>query len=399
MRSIRGKQLLWTLPVLAAPLSFLIIFSAFVVRDTIYTERKMKQKHVVETAYSIVNYYYNLVSTGTMSESEAKEAAKKAVKALRYETVEYFWINDDTLPYPKMIMHATNPALDGQVLSDQKYNCATLMETLSGKVTKTDGKKNLFQAMVEVANADVNGGFVQYLWPKPKPDGTLTQESYPKLSFVKKFQPWGWIIGSGVYIDDIHNTFMARFISLSIVGIVAIAAIIVVMLLFSRSLSNPIKHLSQKVLEFGKGDLTVRFEAKGKDEVAQMAQALNQMADTLKESMKIINESSTQVNDSAQSLASTAQELSASSEELASQMEEVNRSAQNASASIEEATSGIEEVAASAQNVSKAAQMLSERSNQVNEAAKEGERAIKNIVEMIKRARDKVEQTAMVVGQ
>lgn len=90
LRSIRGKLLLWTLPVLVASLSFLIVFSAFVIRDTIYTERKMKQKHVVETAYSIINYYYNLVSTGTMSEFEAKEAAKKAVKALRYETVEYF---------------------------------------------------------------------------------------------------------------------------------------------------------------------------------------------------------------------------------------------------------------------------------------------------------------------
>ncbi len=275
LRSIRGKLLLWALPVLVASLTFLIVFSAFIVRDTIYAERKLKQKHVVETAYSVVNYYYNLVSAGIMSEPEAKEAAKKAVRALRYETVEYFWINDDTLPYPTMIMHATNPSLDGKVLNDQKYNCATLMETVSGKVTKTDGKKNLFQAMVEVTNADKNGGFVQYLWPKPKPDGTLTEEAYPKLSFVKKFQPWGWIIGSGVYIDDIQSAFMARLMSLSIVGIISVGAVVVVMFFFSRSISKPIKVLAGRALEFGKGDLTVRFEAKGRDEVAQMAQALN----------------------------------------------------------------------------------------------------------------------------
>ncbi|MEN3009305.1 cache domain-containing protein, partial [Pseudothermotoga sp.] len=264
MKSIRGKLFLWILPALIGALALLISFSTLIFRDTIYSERKLKQKHVVETAISVISHYYNLAKAGKMSETDAKEAAKLAVKSLRYETVEYFWINDDKLPYPTMVMHATNPALDGKVLDDPKYNCATLMETWTDKkITKTDGKKNLFQAAVEVANKDANGGFVQYLWPKPKPDGTLTTESYPKLSFVKKFQPWGWIVGSGVYIDDVQRTFMNKLFGLLIIGTITIAAAVVVFLFFSRSLSKPIKSLADRALAFGKGDLTVKFEAKG----------------------------------------------------------------------------------------------------------------------------------------
>jgi methyl-accepting chemotaxis protein len=370
------------------------------VRNTIYHERKLKQKHVVETAYSILEHYHRLVQQGVLTEQQAKDMAKETIKTLRYEEVEYFWINDDRLPYPTMIMHPTNPALDGKVLDDPKYNCATLMETVSdGKVTKTDGKKNLFQAFVEVANADVNGGYVKYLWTKPLKGGGVTKELYPKLSFVKKFKPWGWIIGSGVYIDDIQQTFFSEMLTYLSITIPSLVALVILMFFINSSISKPIRSLAQKALEFGKGDLTVKFEVKGKDEVAQMAQALTQMADALRESMRAIDESSVQVNSSAQSLASTAEELSASSEELASQMEEVNKSAQNASASIQEVTSGIEEVAASAQNVSKAAQQLTERSSQVSMAAKEGDNAIKSIVEMIRQAKDKAEQTAKVVGE
>jgi len=399
MRSLRTKIIVWTVSVLTGALIFLSLFSALLVRNTIYEERKLKQKHVVETAYSVISHYYNLAKQGLLSEDEAKELAKNAVRNLRYETVEYFWINDDKLPYPTMIMHATNPSLDGKVLDDSRYNCATLMETLtSKKVIKTDGKKNLFQAMVEVANEDRNGGFVQYMWPKPRPDGTLTKESYPKLSFVKKFEPWGWIIGSGVYIDDIQSTYLARLTTLGLFSAVVIAAIVILLVFVSGTIIKPVKVLQSKVLDLGKGDLTVDFNVKGRDEIAQMAQSLNQMAQLLREAVKVVNDSSEQVHASSEDLASSAQELSAFSEELASQMEEINKSVQNASASLQQVTSGVQEVAASAQNVSKATQDLSERSQKVSSNAKEGRLALQEINDVASQAKQKALQTSKTVS-
>ncbi|WP_448517413.1 methyl-accepting chemotaxis protein, partial [Pseudothermotoga sp.] len=186
-----------------------------------------------------------------------------------------------------------------------------------------------------------------------------------------------------------------------IVTAIAVAASIVIGYLFVQIvLIKPFGVLSSFIVKIAQGDLTQKLEAKFRSkEFYELSQTLQKMQQDLNGMVKEISQSSNEVASTSERLSSSAQQLSASSEELASQMEEVNRSAQNASASIQEVTSGIEEVAASAQNVSKAAQQLTERSSQVSMAAKEGESAIKSIVEMIRQAKDKVEQTALVVGE
>ncbi|MDA8165322.1 MAG: cache domain-containing protein, partial [Desulfobacteraceae bacterium] len=83
--------------------------------------------------------------------------------------------------------HPTVPALDGKVLDDPKFNCAL------GK------KENLFKAFVDVCERD-GEGFVDYLWPKPTKDGLTTDQ--PKLSYVRLNKEWGWIVGTGIYVDD-----------------------------------------------------------------------------------------------------------------------------------------------------------------------------------------------------
>ncbi|MBT3393649.1 MAG: hypothetical protein HN411_00875 [Waddliaceae bacterium] len=127
---------------------------------------------------------------------DAIEKAKSDIKKMRYdEGVGYFWINDTTKPIPKMIMHPTIPALDGLILDDPKFDCAL------GK------DRNLFVAFVEVSE-EYGGGFVDYLWPKPTKKG-LT-EDLPKMSYVRLYEPLGWVVGSGVYIDSIDEAIEDR---------------------------------------------------------------------------------------------------------------------------------------------------------------------------------------------
>ena len=122
--------------------------------------------------------------------SDAKISAMTTIKDMRYDDgVGYFWINDSTEPVPYMIMHPTVPTLDGQVLDNPNYNTVGV------------GKKNLFVAFNEVCQAD-GEGFVRYMWPKPTADG-LTEDQ-PKESFVRLFEPWQWIVGTGIYVDDIN---------------------------------------------------------------------------------------------------------------------------------------------------------------------------------------------------
>ena len=136
---------------------------------------KDQLQNAVNTAYSLL---VAIEKDATLSLEERQQKAAEMVKALRYgpENKDYFWIND---MHPRMIMHPYKPELDGQDLSENK---------------DPNGKK-LF---VEFANVcRENGeGFVDYYWPKYGAD-----KPQPKLSYVKLFKPWNWIIGSGVYME------------------------------------------------------------------------------------------------------------------------------------------------------------------------------------------------------
>ncbi len=123
--------------------------------------------------------------------TRAVEKSKQDLRKMRYNTgVGYFWINDNTEPYPTMLMHPTMPELEGRVMDSERFKVAI------------GDEKNLFKAFVTAAKQK-NGGFVTYMWPKPTRDG-LTREE-PKLSYVRTFEPFNWIIGTGVYIDAIDT--------------------------------------------------------------------------------------------------------------------------------------------------------------------------------------------------
>jgi signal transduction histidine kinase len=151
-----------------------------------FYERKLHD--IINTGETIINRYQKMVSNGQLTLAQAKQRASNEIKELRFDGgTGYIWINDTGRPYPKMVMHPTVPDLDGQILSDPKYNNAQGI------------RKNLFVAFVDVTEGGKDG-YVDYLWPKPTENG-LTEE-VPKLSYVRRYEDWDWIIGTGIYIDD-----------------------------------------------------------------------------------------------------------------------------------------------------------------------------------------------------
>ena len=116
--------------------------------------------------------------------------ALRQVAKMRLSDGNYFWVNDLG---PRMVMHPLKPEMNGKDLS---------------AYTDPKGKK-LFLEMTEKARAD-GQGFVDYQWSKPGKQG-----DYPKLSYVRLFEPWSWIVGMGVYVDGIEEAVAARRDSLS----------------------------------------------------------------------------------------------------------------------------------------------------------------------------------------
>ena len=122
-----------------------------------------------------------------LSLEEKQKKAAGLIKALRYgpENKDYFWIND---LHPTMVMHPYKPEMDGQDLTDNK----------------DPNGKHLFIEFARVAK-EKGEGFVDYLWPKYGAD-----KPQPKLSFVALFKEWGWVVGTGLYIDDIDAMVNAK---------------------------------------------------------------------------------------------------------------------------------------------------------------------------------------------
>lgn len=158
---------------------------------TILSERKKKLKDMVDLAYITVDIFYKKFANNEISEKEAKKQALKHLQLFRYDNnVGYIWINDTTRPIPRMIQHPILPHLNKTILADSSFNCALGV------------KKNLFVAVNDVCQ-EKGEGFVDYLWVKPTDDGYSSIQ--PKLSFVRLFKKWNWILGTGLYIDDIEK--------------------------------------------------------------------------------------------------------------------------------------------------------------------------------------------------
>jgi methyl-accepting chemotaxis protein len=198
--------------------------------------------------------------------SQMKKEALKVIAQMRYGKSGYYWINDKT---PKMIMHSIKPALDGRDLSG----------------VKDPNGVYLFNEMVKVVSKD-GGGIVKYSWDK----GNANIQ--PKFSYVKEFKPWGWIIGTGAYVDDIENEVKHMeqeadaIISDTIVEMVIIVlissllAIIIVSMLFNKILINPLINFENGLLDFFKflnkeTSLVKALEVRGDDEISQMAKIVN----------------------------------------------------------------------------------------------------------------------------
>ena len=179
--SIRTK-FLWLTGITV--LSLVVLFAVVLAteKSLLMQDRQEKVRNLVEVAHGLVAHYDKQVQAGKLSKEEAQQAAIAAIKDLRYDKIEYFWINDLN---DLMVMHPIKPEMDGKKLDQLKDKAG----------------KYLFREFNETVKKQ-GAGFVDYLWPKPG-----FEDPVPKISYVKGYEPWGWVIGSGIYTDDVNAIF------------------------------------------------------------------------------------------------------------------------------------------------------------------------------------------------
>jgi methyl-accepting chemotaxis protein len=326
----------------------------------LYEDRRVKTRHLVEVAESVANGYYALQRAGAMSETDAQAQAIRAIKSLRYEKTEYFWIQDLGKPVPKMIMHPTVPALDGKVLDDAKFNKATSMQAgVDGESVHIEAA-NLFVTFNQVVEK-AGHGYVEYQWPKPQAGGGVGTELYPKLSYVKKFEPWGWVIGSGIYIDDIEHLFLqhaTQLLELALIGTVLLLATswIVVRSLIGEVGGEP--RVAVGIADcIARGDLTQEIQLARGDE-SSLLHVLQHMRNSLREMLGAVSDNARTVERSIGKLSSESNEII-----LATQLQSV---------AVEQTRSAVNNISASVVVVNRLAQETKESAGEVNRYALDG---------------------------
>ncbi|MBF0455376.1 MAG: cache domain-containing protein [Magnetococcales bacterium] len=262
--SVRGRiHLIILFALLGMVISGIITISSR--EGELLSDRKIKTRNVVETAHSVLSHFYTLEQNGTLSRAQSQEQAKAIIQSLRYEENDYFWINDmDAV----MVMHPIKPKLNGKDLSQ----------------FKDKGGKRLFYDFTQIVKRQ-GSGFVDYLWPKPGFDKPVA-----KISFVKGFEPWGWVIGSGIYLDDVNRLFWEGARSLGVeTAIVTLIVALGAFFILGRTIISPLKEISLMINSMTQGNLTQRIEIPEKrDEINEISALVNRMADSLANSTRAI---------------------------------------------------------------------------------------------------------------
>jgi methyl-accepting chemotaxis protein len=336
-------------------MAVLIGLSTWDMSQTVTDARELKTRDLVETAQGVLTYFEGEERAGRMSRDAAQHAAVAAVQGLHYAGSEYFWIQD---MQPRMVSHPKTELIGKDI----------------GGIVDPAGK-HLFLDVVELVKQS-GAGFVPYLWPKPGLDQPVA-----KISYVRGFAPWGWIIGSGIYADD--TAAQMRPTLMRLLGGAAIVAALIGILatLIGRSVVRPLRAMTEFMTGLAAGDLSRKvLGAERRDEIGTMAAAAQVFKDNLIRTQALEAETAQArlaaeaqrkagmrqmadgfeaavgsiiglVSASAAKLQATAQTMTATATETASQSMTVAAAAEEASSNVNTVAAAAEELGSSVQEI------------------------------------------------
>ena len=331
---LRKLSLIQRLGIIVALVALLFIVLTAVVLNRHYEALKQKSydenQHLVEVVHTMLGSF---AQRSDIDEAEAKQLALASVKALRYDGSNYFWIQDQT---PFMVMHPIKPSLDGQDL----------------RTFKDGNGKAFFIEMAQKIKAK-GDGFVDYVWPLPGEEAPTE-----KISYVKEFKPWGWTVGSGIYLTNLDAEY-AHLRNLIIVFCV-ISIILVVFLIYviGGSIVKPVQEVTERMKDIsqGEGDLTRFLPETGQDEVTRLARYFNQYTEkmrhsligirsninTLSQQAELVENSSKNSNKQAQTQNENMLQVAAAMEEMTTQINDVSSNADSAEKSTTSARTNVQ---------------------------------------------------------
>ena len=302
-RSLSTKVLALSL----LPVGLFLLFFGFYVLPTLHravmSAKQDGVKQVVESAISLLEEQQAQVQAGKRSLETAQARGKEIIEHLRYDGTNYLWIQS---PGPRIVAHGTHPDWDGKATDD-------LGDPVFAK---------LFRDLDRVAR-NPEGGFHDYTFTKPGEQGL-----FPKISYVRTFAPWGWTVGTGVYVDDVDR--QVRTIALVMLAGMLAVSILVFFLArtVARRMVRPLHHLVEGLRH---SDLSRQIRVTVEDEVGEAARAFNDYNGGMKQIVLNVSEYASRVASGSTELAASAEEMSQAVAEIARVSEDLRTAGEQVS--------------------------------------------------------------------
>ncbi len=346
-------------------------------RDAMMAEKEIQVRRLIEFAVSIVDQQHRRVEAGEATRDEAQAAAIATLSALRYEGDNYVFMFD---PAGRVIAHGGNAALVGRSMID---------------VEDVDGTRFIAE-MVREAMRD-GEGTVEYHWK-------LTDTSPPrrKISLVQLFAPWQWVLGTGIYVDDVDQAFYDQVLAIGSVVLVVVLVLAGTGIGIARSAIRPLARITGQMRQLASNDTAFEIvDVAKQNEIGDLARALETFRDQTNElarleAQRVADEKAAReakrqamtaladeferrisaivqnVSAAADELEASATSMSTTAERTLDQAEQVNHGAQAASSNVQTVAAATEELSSSigeiARQVSQASSVAQDAANEASEA-------------------------------
>lgn len=328
------------------------------VRAQLLADRARALRQVVDTAYSVLETNEARVRAGELTTAQAQAEAARLLNQLRYGGGEYFWVNDLST---RLLIHPHLPSMLGQELTG--YRDA--------------GGKAVFVDIVKLAR-EQGEGFISYLATRP---GEATP--LPKESYVKLFAPWGWVVGTGVYVEEVDREIAELQDRLWMSAGVALVLALLVGAVFTRAVVRPVRDLAVAAHRVEEGDLSVTVPVHSEDEVGKLGHAFNTMVQGVREMVKGLAAVAVSTVEDADSIRRFADNLTRVTREQSAQLEQLAESVQQMSR-------GLSQDAEQALTAAEAAASNGHMAEEGGAAVRSAARKISELVGVVQKSEERV---------
>lgn len=376
---ISSKLMLVTI----VPIVLFTLFSYFYIipqaRNSIYREKDLQLKNNVESVHSLIAYYASLAEKGTLTTQEAQAKAIEATTKIRYAQSSYFWIDSTSLIN---IMHGDQPKLVGQDRSGVKdiKGTYTVREYVTG------------------AQQNTESGYYLNLWyAKPNVPEPLHRRVYAKL-----YEPWGWVICTGINIDDVEETVSTVTTSILLANLLLSLITVIFMYWFSRqTITKPLQNIIDKLRQMANngGDLTKRLDVQRNDELGHLALVVNDMTENLQQLIKQIVHSAQQVSAASEELTVSAEQSAQAASQVAALTAQTAVGTKRQSETAAVVLTAVENITSGIQHGVSNAKETAEITNHTLVIATDGNQAIATAIGQMGQIESKTGESAKVIAE